>query len=166
MAQAINKKVIVVHWKRFGGTVVDVFSNLKGFCDSYSAYNYRTLNNHLSKNKIPFENDEIRIERQPLIQKIETPNLPKVLFWEFDFDKLDWVRSYKTIIERVLDKGSQAEWEEMIKFYAKEYIIHALENEITFLSDTTMEAVCEYFHLEKEKLKCYAKKERNRGYWI
>ena len=166
MAQAVNKTVIVVQWKRFGGTAVDVFSSLKGFCDSYSAYKYHTLNNYLSKKKIPFENDEIRIERQPLIRHVRRPNLPKVLFWEFDFDQLDWVRSYKTIIERVIDKGSQAEWEEMIRFYGKEYVIHALENEITYLSDMTMEAVCEYFHIAKEKLKCYAKKERNLGHWI
>lgn len=166
MAQAVNKTVIVVQWKRFGGTAVDVFSSLKGFCDSYSAYKYHTLNNYLSKKKIPFENDEIRIERQPLIRHVRRPNLPKVLFWEFDFDQLDWVRSYKTIIERVLDKGSQAEWEEMIRFYGKEYVIHALGNEITYLSDMTMEAVCVYFDLKKEKLRCYTKKELNLRQWL
>ncbi|WP_410479201.1 DUF6922 domain-containing protein [Pedobacter miscanthi] len=56
--------------------------------------------------QVPFENDEIKIERQPLIQKVRRPDLPKVLFWDFDFDKLDWNRSYKTVIERVLDKGN------------------------------------------------------------
>lgn len=84
-----NKRVIVVHWKRFAGTDIDVFSSLKGFCDSYPSYNYQILDNYLSKKKIPFENDEIKVERLPLIQKVKRPNLSEVLFWDFDFIKLD-----------------------------------------------------------------------------
>lgn len=48
----------------------------------------------------------------------------------------------------------------------RDYVIHALEKEITYLSDMTMEAVCKYFLLNKEKLKCYTKKQLNQGHWI
>ncbi|MBC6113220.1 hypothetical protein H7U22_22680, partial [Pedobacter sp. CCM 8938] len=163
MLKELNKRVIVVHWKRFASTDIDVFSSLKGFCDSYPAYNYHTLNNYLSKKKIPFENDEIRIERQSLIQKVRRTDLPRVLFWDLDFDKLDWNRNYRTIMERVLDKGSPKDWEEMIRFYGREKVINALKNDITYLSDITMDAVCEYFQLSKEKLRCYTKKQLNQG---
>ena len=166
MLKELNKRVVVVQWKRFAGTDVDVFSSLKGFCDSYPSYNYHTLSNYLSKKKIPFENDDIRIERQPLIQKVKRPDLPKVLFWDFDFDKLDWNRSYRTIIERVLDKGDIRDWEEMIKFYGKENVIKALKTDITYLSDMTMEAVCKYFQLSKKQLRCYTKKQLHQGHWI
>jgi len=166
MSKELNKRVVVVQWKRFAGIDVDVFSSLKGFCDSYPSYNYHTLSNYLSKKKIPFENDEVKIERQPLIQKVKRPNLPKVLFWDFDFDKLDWNRSYRTIIERVLDKGDTRDWEEMIKFYGRENVIKALKNDINYLSDMTMEAVCKYFQLSKGKLKCYTKRQLQQGHWI
>lgn len=166
MLKELNKRVVVVQWKRFAGTDVDVFSSLKGFCDSYPSYNYHTLSNYLSKKKIPFENNDIRVERQPLIQKVKRPDLPKVLFWDFDFDKLDWNRSYRTIIERVLDKGDIRDWEEMIKFYGKENVIKALKNDITYLSDMTMEAVCKYFQLSKKQLRCYTKKQLHQGHWI
>ena len=166
MLKELNKRVVVVQWKRFAGTDVDVFSSLKGFCDSYPSYNYHTLSNYLSKKKIPFENDDIRVERQPLIQKVKRPDLPKVLFWDFDFHKLDWNRSYRTIIERVLDKGDIRDWEEMIKFYGKENVIKALKNDITYLSDMTMEAVCKYFQLSKKQLRCYTKKQLHQGHWI
>lgn len=166
MPKEINKRVVVVSWKRFAGTDIDVFSSLKGFCNSYPSNNYHTLNNYLSKKKIAFENDEIKIERQPLIKRVKRPNLPKVLFWDFDFDKLDWNRSYKTIIERVLDKGNASEWEETIAFYGRDYVIHALKHEINYLSEMTLDAVCSYFQLEKEELKCYSKKKFNNGNWI
>jgi hypothetical protein len=83
-----------------------------------------------------------------------------------DLKKFNWNTSYKTIIERVLHRGSSKEWEEMIKLYGRENVVHALENEITYLSETTMEAVCDYFQLTKEKLKCYTKKHSNQGHWI
>jgi len=162
----LNKRVIVVYWKRFASTDIDVFSSLKGFCYSYPTYNYHTLNNYLSKKKIPFENDEIKIERQPLIKSVKRPDLPMVLFWDFDFEKLDWSRSYKTIIERVLDKGSSLDWEEMVRFYGRENVVKALTQDITYLSDMTMDAVCKYFQLDKEKLSCYTKKQLNQGHWI
>jgi len=162
----INKRVVVVHWKRFAGTDIDVFSSLKNFCDSYPEFNYHTLNNYLSKKKIPFENQEIKIVRQPLLTTVVRPNLPKVLFWELDFDKIDWKRAYKTVIERVLDKGSTEEWEELIRFYGRDKVIHTLKNEITYLSDMTADAVCEYFQLSKQELKCYTKTQLNRGHWI
>jgi len=166
MLKELNKRVIVVHWKRFASTDIDVFSSLKGFCDSYPTYNYHTLNNYLSKKKVPFENDEIKIERHALIQKVRRPDLPKVLFWDFDFEKLDWSRSYKTVIERVLDKGNTMDWEEMIRFYGRENVIRALKEDITYLSDMTMEAVCKYFQLSKEKLRCYTKKQLHQEHWI
>lgn len=166
MLKHINKRVVVVHWKRFAGTDIDVFSSLKGFCDSYPIYNYHTLNNYLSKKKVPFENDEIKVERQPLIHKVSRPDLPRVLFWDFDFDKIDWARSYRTVMERVFDKGASGDWDEMIRFYGRENVISALRNEITYLSDMTMDAVCEYFQLGKEELKCYTKKQLKKGHWI
>ncbi|WP_222535415.1 DUF6922 domain-containing protein [Pedobacter polysacchareus] len=166
MISELNKRVVVVQWKRFAGIDIDIFSSLKGFCESYPDYNYHTLNNYLSKKKIPFENDEIKIERQPLLNNVKRPNLPTVLFWDLDFDKIDWKRSYKMVIERVLDKGNAEEWEEMIRFYGKTNVILALKNDITYLSDMTADAVCTYFQLSKQELKCYLKKQLNKGHWI
>jgi hypothetical protein len=166
MIKEINKRVVLVHWKRFAGIDIDVFSSLKAFCDGYPEFNYHTLNNYLSKKKIPFENKDVKIERQPVIQKISRPNLPRVLFWDLDFDKIDWRRSNLTIIERVLDKGNKSDWNEIIQFYGRDKIIYALKEEITYLTDMTVIAVCEYFQLSKQELKCYTKKQLNQQHWI
>jgi hypothetical protein len=166
MIKEINKRVVLVQWKRFAGIDIDVFSSLKGFCDSYPDFNYHTLNNYLSKKKVPFENDEVKIERQPLIQKISRPDLSPVLFWDFEFDKIDWRRSRLTIMERVLNKGNHSDWAEMIRFYGSDNLVYALKEEINYLTDMTVEAVCEYFQLSKTELKCYTKKQLNQGHWI
>jgi len=63
-ATSINKRVVVIHWKNQKDIAFEVFSNLKNLCLSYPQYNYNTLNNYLSKEKIAYENDVIRIERK------------------------------------------------------------------------------------------------------
>jgi len=64
-------RTVLIHWKKQNET--EIFSNLKYFCLSYPQYNYNTLNNYLSKEKIPYENETIRVERKHVITK---PRLP------------------------------------------------------------------------------------------
>jgi hypothetical protein len=64
-----EKRVILMHWKTRPGCPVEVFSNLKLLCQSYPQYNYNTLNNYLSKAKIAYENDTIKVERLPIFSR-------------------------------------------------------------------------------------------------
>lgn len=62
-----NKRIVLVHWKK--QQEIEIFSNLKNFCLSYPQYNYNTLNNYLSKDKIAYDNDLLRVERKDIIAK-------------------------------------------------------------------------------------------------
>jgi hypothetical protein len=64
-----EKRVILIHWKTRPYCPVEVFSNLKLLCQSYPQYNYNTLNNYLSKAKIAYENDTIKVERLPIFSR-------------------------------------------------------------------------------------------------
>jgi hypothetical protein len=64
-----EKRVILMHWKARPDCPVEVFSNLKLLCQSYPQYNYNTLNNYLSKAKIAYENDTIKVERLPVFSR-------------------------------------------------------------------------------------------------
>lgn len=161
-----GRRVILVHWKKLAENTLEVFSSLKNFCDNHPAYNYNTLNNYLSKKKTAYENEEIRLERKPVQVQSLKPDLPKRLFWEFDYDKLDWQRSYRTIIERVIEWGKPEEWETMIRFYGRDRIIKALKDDIPYVTDQGVEAVCTYFQLSKTELKCYTKKQLQQEHWI
>jgi len=66
-ANSTNKRVVLVQWKT--GAETEVFSNLKNFCLSYPQYNYNTLNNYLSKSKVPFDNETVRVERKSIIAR-------------------------------------------------------------------------------------------------
>lgn len=58
------KRVVVMNWKAQAENPIEVYSNLKILCESHPMFNYNTLNNYLSKSKIPYENDVVRIERK------------------------------------------------------------------------------------------------------
>lgn len=45
------------------------------------------------------------------------PNIRKILFWDTDFDKIDWGRYRRAVVQRVLERGNEAEKEEIIRFY-------------------------------------------------
>jgi hypothetical protein len=64
-----KKRVVVVHWKTRPENPFEIFSSLRNFCLSYSGYNYNTLSNYLSKDKIAYENPVVRIERKEVMLK-------------------------------------------------------------------------------------------------
>jgi hypothetical protein len=66
---APHRRVIIVHWKNNPAAPFEIFSNLKLFCQIHPSYNYNTLNNYLSKGKTAFENERVRIERKPIVNK-------------------------------------------------------------------------------------------------
>lgn len=50
----------------------------------------------------------------------KTPDLGiirKALFWDTDFEKLNWSSQSKPILKRVFERGNDAEMAEMIRFY-------------------------------------------------
>ena len=60
-----------------------------------------------------------------------TPDLSKihkVLFWDSVFDKINWLRDEKWIIQRAFEYGRPEEIEEIMRFYGKENVTNALNN--------------------------------------
>lgn len=46
-----------------------------------------------------------------------TPAIRRMLFWDTDFDKIDWGRYKSTVIERVMERGTEEEKQEIARFY-------------------------------------------------
>jgi hypothetical protein len=94
------------------------------------------------------------------------PNLKPRLFWEFRYDDIDWQASARSVIERVLTWGNDEEYEELIRFYGRERIVHALTKEHVMLPNYEIDHVKEYFGLKKEDLYCYRRRQVRHYNWI
>jgi hypothetical protein len=49
------------------------------------------------------------------------------LLWEYDLETFNYKKSYKIVIERVLQRGNLEEWKEMVTLYTKEQILETIE---------------------------------------
>jgi len=86
--------------------------------------------------------------------------LRKELFWDTQFDKLDFEKNENLIIQRVIDFGTWEEFLEMVKFYGSEKV----KNETIInreLSNQGIYFVSHYFKIKIEKFKCYKKRQSN-----
>ena len=45
------------------------------------------------------------------------PAIRHILFWDTDFDSIDWAASKESIISRVVERGTEDEIEEIARFY-------------------------------------------------
>lgn len=96
------------------------------------------------------------------IENSSGPNLPRQLFWDWRYDAIDWQAHYPAIIARVIERGGDEEWDEVVLFYGYDKVISALKNDITYLPDYAIDKVVNYFHLQKEDLVCYARRQSRR----
>lgn len=62
---------------------------------------------------------DIEKDRQKNINKSLTgiPNVRRILFWDSDFDKIDWAASKESVITRILERGSDTEKTEIARYY-------------------------------------------------
>jgi hypothetical protein len=94
------------------------------------------------------------------------PNLKDRLFWDWKVDEVDWQKSARSVIERVLVRGNDEEYEEIIRFYGRERILHVLIEEHCFIPNYRMDLVTGYFGLKKEMLSCYKWRQEHAYNWI
>lgn len=66
----------------------------------------------------------IKLEQQKDQFKVH-PDLDairKILFWDTDINKIDWQKQYKSVIQRVFERGNDQEKKEILNFYGKEKV--------------------------------------------
>jgi hypothetical protein len=64
------------------------------------------------------------------ISNTDRPNVSKVLWWDWDYERMNFRKAHITVISRIVEYGTVSEWAEMIRFYGRELIIHDLKFEI------------------------------------
>lgn len=82
-------------------------------------------------------------------QTLERPDFGLKWFWDLDYDKIDWQASYKTVIGRIIERGKEEQWHELVRFCGLQKVIDTFKNEIVFLPDYAIERARTYFHVEK-----------------
>ena len=155
-----------VSWKKPCRFPQEYFDHLDYFTIKHSQYDLKKMLRLMkARRRYYFEDDELSIKRVPRIKSKGLngkPDLPKHLFWEYDLSKINWNKSYRSIIERVLARGQDHELVELVRFYGKETVLNVFMNQSLSYWPPGMEenARC-YFQLLPEDLLIYHHRAAN-----
>jgi hypothetical protein len=97
---------------------------------------------------------------------MDRPKVSTVLWWDWDYEKMNFHNAHVAVIERIIERGTVPEWAEMIRFYGMDLVLHDLKYEIWFLTEHALDKSCNYFSLNKEKLKCYHWRQFRPNFWF
>lgn len=61
------------------------------------------------------------------MEKTKPHIINPALLWEYDLETFNYEKSYKIVIERVLERGNLEEWREMVRIYTKEQILETID---------------------------------------
>jgi hypothetical protein len=91
--------------------------------------------------------------------------LSKHLFWDIDSNLLEWERSKKTIIERVIERGSLEEWVCIVKVYTLEGIVNTAKTFRT-MSPIDLNFIATISNTPKEEFRCFNTRLLTNQHWI
>ncbi|GHT54662.1 hypothetical protein FACS189446_4830 [Bacteroidia bacterium] len=94
----------------------------------------------------------------------EKPHFQRCIFWDVDFDKLDYDGRANFIIERVFDRGDVEDIRQCRRYYGDEKISEALTNAKWLLNETVYFAMA-ILKNELTDYRCYRLAQLNPGHW-
>lgn len=85
---------------------------------------------------------------------IEKPNLQRKIFWDVDFDKIDYLSNFKFVVTRAFERGDVDDIRAVRTFYGDEKVVEALKD-AKFLFYHTFSLVKNMYQLNENDFKCY-----------
>jgi plasmid maintenance system antidote protein VapI len=113
-AQTLN--AIIKGKRKMTPEVAFKIDNALGFEESTMAILQAMYDTKLIKHRIGNKN-------HPDISKLR-----RILFWDTDFDKIDWQQQKNAVIRRVWERGNEEEKNEMQRFYGVDSVNGAIKN--------------------------------------
>ena len=81
-------------------------------------------------------------------------NLSRNIFWDVDYDTLDWEKHSRFVICRVLERGEMNDWFEIKKYYGVEKIKEAAVAARS-LNPKVLHFCSNYFQVPLNQFRCY-----------
>ena len=99
------------------------------------------------------------------MNKIGIPLISKQAFWDVEFDKIDFNKNARFVIEKVITRGKLEDFISLRTYYGDDKIKHEIIKS-RWLSKIDINFCCSVFDLEPEQFKCYIMKQSNPELWV
>jgi hypothetical protein len=99
-----------------------------------------------------------------MMSPVLKPNISKRVFWDIDYDSLDYSKDRFYIIEKVMNYGLWNDFIELVKFYGKETIKKEIVQS-SYLKKDVLNFLCLYLDLKPSHFKCYTRRQSTETHW-
>ena len=93
------------------------------------------------------------------------PSFPKNLFWDVDYETIDWEKNKRWVMSRVLNKGGWQDVKELWRLYSESEIKENIVK-MRSLDDRTLNFLCNFYAIPKDQFLCYTLKQSMPKLWI
>ncbi len=90
--------------------------------------------------------------------------LSKVIFWDVDYDRINWSEKARFVIGRVLMYGTVSDWEAIKSYYGLERIKQEMLQE-RYLDKKTLSFLSCIFDIPKQQFRCYTEQQSSLPHW-
>jgi len=90
--------------------------------------------------------------------------LLKGLFWDVDFENIDWERNAPYVIERVLCEGKWENFKTILEYYGESRIKEIIVK-LRYMDKRTLHFCSVYFNIPLIRFRCYNIRQSNRLHW-
>ena len=81
--------------------------------------------------------------------------LNPALLWDYDFKSIDFKKTRRLVVTRILQMGEMEDWMFGFDTYGPDGMAESVKNEVTDLLPKDLNFACIMFGLKKEDTKCY-----------
>ncbi len=92
------------------------------------------------------------------------PNISKRVFWDIDFDSLDFEKDRFYVIDKVMNFGLWDDFVEIMKFYGKDIVKQEIIKS-PYLKKDVFNFLCFYLDLKPSDFKCYKHRQFQEPHW-
>lgn len=98
------------------------------------------------------------------MKKATKPNISKRVFWDVDFESLDYDKDRLFIIDKVMNYGLWDDFVATVKYYGKEVIRKEIVKS-PYLKKDVLNFLCFYLGLQPSDFECYTRRQLQEPHW-
>lgn len=93
------------------------------------------------------------------------PNISKRVFWDINFESLDYEKDRLFIIDKVMNYGLWDDFVAIVKYYGKEVIGKEIVKS-PYLKKDVLNFLCFYLGLQPSDFECYTRRQLQEPHWV
>ncbi len=98
------------------------------------------------------------------MQIANKPILSKRVFWDIDFEKLDYEKDKQFIIDKVMNYGLWEDFTALMRFYGKNVVKEEVVK-VAFFKKDVLNFLCFYLKLKPKDFECYNLRQLQEKHW-